>query len=370
MKNLNHLMRAICLAAGLWGTAGGEALAAATPQELEVAKAYAKTELNGIDPSVVDGAAKESELMVYHLIYPKGLTGVFNAFKKRFPFVEVRSFVASGGPLYERFRTEEKAGRSTADVWQHTSSGAADALAKEGLLMNWTPPNEARIPAQWKRSGSWYPVGLFYVSLAWNDDAVTPEEAQMLRNAKSWNLALDPRWKGRMGLVHVRAGGTTQLPYYFYWKEYGEKYLAGLAANKPLVLDSIVPLAERLATGEVSIIPLALDTIMANQLAKGVKIRWVYPEPALAAAYVMAASAKAPHPNAAKLFMTWSLSKEGQAAWVEASNLAPVSSDVEDRRPFVREPWFRKPEKHYSYSWNDIDGSLPQLFKIYEQAFR
>lgn len=366
-RGMNILRRAIVMASLL---AAGLGAHAATPAEIATAKAYAKSDLAGLDPAVVDGAAKEGELMVYHLIYPKGLNGVFGAFKKRFPFVDVKSFAASGGPLYERYRTEEKAGRSTADIWQHTSAGSADTLAKEGILMNWTPPNDGRVPAQWKRAGSWYPIGLFYVSLAWNDDAVSPEEQKLLRNARDWNVALDPRWKGRMGLVHVRAGGTTHLPYYFYWKSYGEKYLDGLAAAKPLVLDSIVPLAERLASGEVSMIPLALDTIMANQLAKGVKMRWVYPEPALASAYVMAASAKSPHPNAAKLFLTWSLSKEGQAAWVEASNLAPVSPDVEDRRPFVKEPWFHKPEKHYSYQWSDIDSSLPQLFKVYEQAFR
>ena len=212
------------------------------------AKAYAAKELQ-IKGNIVDEAANEKTLVMYNLVYPKGLDGVLDKFRTHFPFIKVTSFSLSGGALFERFRTEERSGRHTADIWQHSSPGSADILAEEKLLLDWTPPTDKLIDNKWKSKGHWYPVGLYHIGVAWNTKLVDAQTEKMLMGLKTWKDVAAVDWKEPIGFAHVRTGGTAYLPLYYLQKTFGEPYFEKLAAKKPMVLDSNVPLAERLADG-------------------------------------------------------------------------------------------------------------------------
>ena len=351
------------------GTASSPSLAA-NETELKAARDYAAKAIPGLDPAVVDGAAAEGKVMVYRLLMPTGIDKLIAAFRAHFPFIQVDSYTSSGGPLYERFRTEIKAGRAIADLVMQTTTSAMRTLAGEKLLLNWTPPNDAEVPDRWKDKGVAYPISLYQMALAWNIDAVTKAEETKLAGLKSWDEFLGYKWQSPIGIVHVRSGGTMHLSFYYLDKAHGRQGFKTLAALRPLVMDSILPMTERLTAGEVAIVPFASDSTLGGQFNRGAPLRWVYPEPVLAGPNLLSIATNAPHPNAAKLFLAWSLTAEGQAHWVVSTDASPARAGIEDRRPVRAAPWYEPRTNYFDYSWTDIGNDLPRLFEMFQQEFR
>jgi iron(III) transport system substrate-binding protein len=328
--------------------------------ELAIARQSAAEVAPGLPPTVVDAACKDGTVMLYSLVFRGELQDLAARFHKRFPCLTVRTFVGSGGVLAQRYMSEYQAGAYVADVWMNSSPVYGDDLAQKGLLLNWTPPNAARVPALWKREGAWYAVGLAHIGVAWNTDGLTAEQTKFLDGLTRWDQLPMAPFKGSAGMVDIRAGGTTQLPYYTFEKEYGADFMAKLAALKPTVFNAINPLAERLANGEFDFgLAVTADTAIATQWLKGAPLRWKFLEPGLAVPYFVGVAAKAPHPDAAKLFIAWSLSREGQGIWVSNTGLAPVDKDIPDERKFAHEPWYKLPTTYYAADWNAISKSLP-----------
>jgi ABC-type Fe3+ transport system substrate-binding protein len=81
---------------------------------------------------------------------------------------------------------------------------------------------------------------------------------------------------------------------------------------------------------------------MGGFYLKGAPIRWVFPDPTPANLTVQTISAKAPHPNAARLFQDWAASAEGQAAWFKVAGVASARADTIDPRKAAKADWYRE----------------------------
>ena len=106
-----------------------------------------------------------------------------------------------------------------------------------------------------------------------------------------------------------------------YWKEF--------AALNPRAFDSYVQQFDRCVSGQDQIISTAQYSGYLQFKAKGAPIAFVNPPEGLTAApSVMGAVDNAPHPEAAKLFMDWFTGVPGQRAYVAATALYSVRTDV------------------------------------------
>jgi iron(III) transport system substrate-binding protein len=140
-----------------------------------------------------------------------------------------------------------------------------------------------------------------------------------------------------------------------------------MAALKPQVYESKSPMYDRLAAGEHSVVDQASQSDMGGFYQKGAPVRWVFPKPTPANLTVQTISAKAPHPNAARLFQEWAMSPEGQAAWFKVSSVASARADTVDPRKaakadWYKEPWYADPEELYINYLNDpgyVDPEKP-----------
>src|SRR3546814_2140291 len=116
----------------------------------------------------------------------------------------------------------------------------------------------------------------------------------------------------------------------------------------PTRRSSDLPLADQLAAGAFAFVPHAtLDTAVNKRRKRGAPIEWKFPEPGLGIPYFMGIASNAPHPAAAKLFMAWSLTGEGQTIWVNRSGLAPASDIANDTRELAQEEWYALPKSAY-----------------------
>jgi iron(III) transport system substrate-binding protein len=117
---------------------------------------------------------------------------------------------------------------------------------------------------------------------------------------------------GQIGQVIAPSGGTTWTRIMFERQVLGEDYWARHAANKPRLYPSGAPLSDALVRGEVAIAPLIYNIIYPKQRDGAPVATFFPPEGVPIVPYASGIPKTAQSPNAARLYMDWLLSDEGQ----------------------------------------------------------
>jgi ABC-type Fe3+ transport system substrate-binding protein len=117
--------------------------------------------------------------------------------------------------------------------------------------------------------------------------------------------------------------------------EYGRKFLEQVAAQSPRLYPGSAPGREDHAAGANSGFIPHWASIAMNNVIKGDKTAWTYPEiaPAFTNTY-LSISRRAPHPAAARLFVAWFFTPEGARA-IEAVQARPTLKGVQDERSAI-----------------------------------
>lgn len=155
---------------------------------------------------------------------------------------------------------------------------------------------------------------------------------------KSWQELLDPKWKGKIIAgdpgVYI---GTEQLYYALVVKSkrLSHEYFRSLGMQvKKFVPGGARAQVDALARGEGHISLTGSKSGGAAVVAEGAPLRALaLSEGGMASlSNGWAELSKAPHPNAAKLFLNWFLSAEGQMLW---ANTASETSNRKDVPSFI-----------------------------------
>ncbi|MGC8856106.1 MAG: ABC transporter substrate-binding protein [Anaerolineae bacterium] len=200
--------------------------------------------------------------------------------------------------------------------------GFGPQLVEEGLVMPYKVSTWDTIPADVKHpDGYWY--GDYYGVLAFevNKDVVqnVPQD---------WADLLKPEYKGQVALAgDPRASAQAQMSVYAAALANGgslDNVEPGLEFFKKLnESGNFVPVIAKQATvakGETPVIMRWDYNALADKeaLAGNPEIEVVIPKTGvIAGVYIQAISAFAPHPNAAKLWMEFLYSDEGQLLWLK-----------------------------------------------------
>ena len=322
---------------------------------------------SGPSAELIAAAKAEGTLTYYHTtaIDP---TAIWTAeFTKKYG-IKTQNVRGPSYPLWERWLTEERVRQHMADVVQITDTVLIEAAHKEGLIADYAPPSGSGIRPEMKKEGVWYTLFVNAMGIAWNSAKVTPEEEKLIREG-GWKVLTDPRWKGRIATGTPASGGSSYSYVYMFLggkrDQFGPDFIEKMAALKPQVYESKSPMYDRLAAGEHAIVDQASQSDMGGFYQKGAPVRWVFPKPTPANLTVQTISAKAPHPNAARLFQEWAMSPEGQAAWFKVSSVASARPDTVDPRKaakadWYKEPWYADPEELYINYLNDPGYTDPE----------
>ncbi len=137
---------------------------------------------------------------------------------------------------------------------------------------------------------------------------------------------LKPEYKGKLiGHVVGPSGGTTWTRAMFERQVLGEDYWTKQAALDIALYPSGAPLSDALVRGEVSIAPLLYNVVYTKQRDGAPLEIFFPPEGVPLIPYADGVTKTAQNPNAAKLFMNWRLSKEGQTFMIkELGNLTSL----------------------------------------------
>jgi len=324
-------------------------------------------------PALVKAAQAEGTLAYYHNSDIDTTATWTAAFTKQYG-VPTKNMRLPSYPLYDRWLNEERVGRHVADLIQITDPTLLSAADKQGFIAHYTPSGAAQIDPGLKEEGVWYTLTIDYMGIGYNGSKVTPEEEKLIHDA-GWNALADPRWKGRFGTATPASGGSSYAFCYMFLEalkdQYGEAWFRKLAANAPDIYASKAPLFERLAAGEYAIMDQGSQGTLTDLYLKGAPVRWVFPAPTPAAVTVQSISAKAPHPNAARLFQEWSVTAESEALWLSLVAAGASRPDVidprkRDHKDWFAEQWFAEPTKLYDEYLKDpafADPKKPVIAK-------
>lgn len=362
------LLASAMVAAGCGGTEDEAAPPAdADPELVKIYDTYVRDQLPGVPISVLQGAKAEGKVVWYHLRLPEATRAAVEEFKKRFPFIEVEEFEDSGGSLFERFISEQRAGVREVDVWMGSQPEQVIQASQEGYVREYKVSGEDTFADQSYESGLWYAYGRTNQAVyLYNTNLVSPEQAELLKDYDGlWDPALD----GLATNVFDPADGTAGRLYFYYLeKEYGKESWDALAAKRPKIVGSTAS-ADLVGSGEAAVAPMS-EGVALRLWARGAPVRWTVPEPVLVTYYPQALAAESPNPNAAILLHEFILSQDGQKI---SGRLAEPSArtDVGELREVASEDWFVPVDKREQADLDreEVESNATRIVDEWKSAF-
>jgi ABC-type Fe3+ transport system substrate-binding protein len=280
----------------------------------------------------VEAAKQEGKVVVYGAQVPQAMKSLHAAFEKKYG-ITVEYWRGSSTQVSERALTEWRAGKPGFDVVEG-NRGVQLIMRDDGLFQKFIPPSSDKFPAQFKeKDGMITPWRVLPISILYNTDMVKPNELP-----KTFDDLLSPKWNGKITMPDPTRHTTTAQ---FLWnlnKFKGDKWLdlvKGLAKQKPLLVESLAPVTTTIIKGEA---PVGITYIKYVKQYKG-PVSYVLMDKYLSDPNYMSLSAKTSRPNAAKLYLDFVCSPEGQkltaeeGEFVMAPGVFPTIQDAEKVAP-------------------------------------
>jgi iron(III) transport system substrate-binding protein len=231
------------------------------------------------------------------------------------------------------------------------------------------PPRAAAgfAPEYKDKDGYWTASNLYFMTLCYNTNLIKPADAP-----RTFEDLAASRWSGRIAWTSELA--ITGPPGFIgnvlssMGDDSGMVLLKRLAALKPAALP-ISPRAvmDQVISGEYAIGLMTYNHHAAISAGVGAPIDWVKLEPLVGLFSLMGVLKDAPHPNAARLFVEYVMSDEGQKVLADNDYL-PSSPNVLPRIPGLR-PDAGGFKVNYISPARARD-ELPKWISIYHEVFR
>jgi iron(III) transport system substrate-binding protein len=256
---------------------------------------------------LVEAAKKEgSKVVVYGSLESDTMAAIAQAFQKQ-TGIEVEYWRGSATKVIDRALSEYRAGQPLFDVIL-TNSNPMRILAKDGIFAKYHSPSAKEFP----KSAVDPNLGPRYrnviIGIIYNKSLINPADAP-----KSLEDLLKPQYKGKLVMSDPTQHTTTAQwlgsLYKVMGKEKAQKFIQGLAATKPILVESFLPAAKRVTTGET---PIAITFGKYAYIfgKEGAPLDYVRLPIMLGDGHYIELSNKAPHPDAGKAFIDFFLGQE------------------------------------------------------------
>lgn len=287
-------------------------------------------------------AAKQEGKVVVSIPTSAELRKQFESgFSKAFPGIELELNAARGSASIAKIAEEQRAGLHTVDLHIGGTSSIITGLLAPNYLQPVMPSMllpEVQDPKYWWAGHLWadnakkfiYSFTAYMTETIWYNTTLAKAE-----EITSWENLLDPKWKGKIAILDPRSPGSGESNWAFLLKIKGEQFLSKLAAQEMTVGRNLRQLGEAVARGKSAIsIGVSYYTYVPF-LKAGLPVK---PISKIKEGYYagtgsgnLAMLKNAPHPNAAKVFINWLLSKDGQAVFTNAMGQPTRRFDVDTK---------------------------------------
>ena len=255
---------------------------------------------------LIEAAKKEGKVTAYGSLESDNADAVFQMFKKK-TGIDVEYWRASATKVMDRAFSEYRAGKPLFDIII-TNDSPMQIMWKEGIFTKYDSPSAKDFTKDSIDPNLGPRYRNVIIGVAYNKSVISPAEAP-----KSLEDLVKPQYRGRLVMPDPTQHTTTTQ-----WvasleklmgKEKAEKYIRDLAAQKPMLVESLLPAAERVTTGET---PIGITYVyMFGQ--KGAPMDYVRLGKMLGDGHYVTLGSKAPHPNAGKALIDFFLSQESMS---------------------------------------------------------
>ena len=294
--------------------------------------------------ALVAAAHQEGALMIY---LPEGdeyEAALVTRFQRAYPAIRVETAINSGGGQ-SRLLVERTAGRYIPDIWVTGSTIALLTLKPAGALAPLEPLlmlPEVLDRAAWAQNMLWWNdaqqpytnisfAGLLLPPAYVNTTLVKPSAFKSY-----WDLA-DPKWRGKIASTDLRTIGPGSVPASFIYRspKLGLPWFQRFFGTLDVVLSrSQRQLVDWCVQGQYPIVAFISATEAFTAMNQGLPIEQIALDQLKEGGAVgpntgaISVIKPTPHPNAAKLYLNWLLSRDGQLAWQEETKQASLRVDT------------------------------------------
>ena len=292
-----------------------------------LALSFAPRLARAADPAVVEAARHEGVLAMADSAPGENFQKFMAAFAAKYPFLDLAGGFYSGptGRVLARVNAEIDAKRLTFDVMLAANTAAWIEMTDQGRIARYDSPEYAAFPAGAKMDGYWAAAQAIGVIPVFNRNVLPLSEAP-----HSWLDLLQPRFADRKLAIQNSAAGTQFNWNYLLERKLGADFIRRFAAQHPVVMATGAQMTDAIDRGEV-LVGAALDHWRAftPEAAQAGLVAVIPDEGVPFTLAPVGMLAGAPHPNAAKLFIDFILSQEGQRLLdTELYGMYSMRSDV------------------------------------------
>jgi len=309
------------------------------------------------DARVVSGAEKEATLVWWTTTNIDLSQRILDRFEKKYPLIKTELYRAGRGPLLNRILAEALSGRYAWDVLSGSGEMYAPLIERKLVVPYRSPESKAYDKSMMGRDGEWIAYHTNTYVLGFNSRMVKSEQAP-----RSYEALLDSRWKdGKISLDSDAYPILIGLSH-AWGKDKAVGYLKRLAAQNPVVKRGNDERVQLTAAGEYPLV-MAYASGIARVAQKGAPMEALALEPVVVQVNPLQIAARGPHPNAARLFSDFALSKEGQEM-MRSGLREPARADVEPQASPSLKGYKRVVISPESY------GDYKENVRLYQEIFR
>jgi iron(III) transport system substrate-binding protein len=286
---------------------------------------------------LIEAAKKEGgKVVAYGSLESEAFDAVKAGFEKK-TGLQLEYWRASGTKTMERAVSEYRSGKPLYDAIL-LNANVARLVSKEGMLAKYDSPSAAQFAKE-----SIDPIlGPSYrnviIGVIYNKSMLSPAEAP-----KTLEDLARPQFKGKIAMPdpgqHVTTTQWLANLQKVIGQEKADKFIRDLASQKPILVESFIPSAERATGGEV---PLAITYVIYAYTypQKGAPVDYVRLGKMMGDGHYALLSNKSPRPNAGKAFIDYLLSEDSarilakMGEFVNRKGIYPPLADA-DKIQFV-----------------------------------
>ena len=334
----------------------------------------------------LDAAKKEGQVVVY---IKAGYDGVFPVFQKKYPDIKIVSVAGQAADITNRLIAERRAEKYLADVFSFGVRSAVSLMQAKAL----DPIRPLLFLPEVVDESKWYEGHVYsdaeksyvfrYLSVAEQQPAANTKLIKdPAREFKSYWDFVNPKWKGKIVARDVRTPGpgNGNILFWYHNPQLGPTFLKRLFSEMDVTLTRHSRQAtDWLDQGKFAVCFFCSEDVEIGKRqglpVDSLDVDWKEGAGMVSQSGNLVFMKNAPHPNAAKVFVNWLLSREGQT---ELQRVLAKVQPAESRRndilkdnvpPDVR----RRPGEKYMDldsrpEWSDMEPVRKLLNELLKEA--
>jgi iron(III) transport system substrate-binding protein len=265
---------------------------------------FAAAQMTALEEKLYKAAKEEGKLIWWDTGSLRDSVHFIKAFNARYPGIEVTYYEVNADNSDEKYFMERQAGRNPVDL-KHTAN--YPKYQDEGLLDNMSDIIKDTGYPEAFCTKDFDAVGIEHTvkGTAYNTNLVSAKDVP-----RSWDDLLDPKWKGKINMDYRLKIFSFQT---WTWGEDNIiAYLKKLREQNPTFSSGVTKTMTLLGAGEFAISTDSSLGVVIKLQKKGLPIAMAPINPVVSQFNPHILVKHSPHPNAARLFLRWLMTADGQ----------------------------------------------------------